>query len=340
MTTIDELCQSLKGQQHHWLVTGVAGFIGSNLLETLLKLDQRVRGFDNFATGHQKNLDEVRTRVSKDQWNNFDFREGDIRSREDCTNAVDSIEFVLHQAALGSVPRSIEDPITTNDVNIGGFVNMLDASRRAEVKSFVYAASSSTYGDHPGLPKVEDQIGNPLSPYALTKYVNELYCDIYARTYDMGCVGLRYLNVFGHRQDPLGPYAAVIPLWTKSLIRNEPVFVNGDGSTTRDFCYIKNVVQANLLATFAEKQNQPHVFNVAFGEQNTLLRLHELLHQSLAELGINSTSSLEHRDFRAGDVRHSLADISKAKSVFGYEPQHNLEAGIRETMPWYVSQFS
>ncbi|MEM7316803.1 MAG: NAD-dependent epimerase/dehydratase family protein, partial [Planctomycetota bacterium] len=306
----------------------------------LLTLNQSVRGFDNFATGHQSNLDEVKSKVTDAQWKNFEFYEGDIRNRDECAAAADSVDFVLHQAALGSVPRSIEDPVTTNDVNIGGFVNMLDASRRAGVKSFVYAASSSTYGDHPGLPKVEDQIGNPLSPYALTKYVNEMYCDIYARTYQMGCIGLRYFNVFGHRQDPLGPYAAVIPLWTKSLINGDTVFVNGDGSTTRDFCYVKNVVQANILATFCDKHGQPHVFNVAYGERNTLLKLHELLKESLAEQGIESQSQLEHRDFRAGDIRHSLADISKARNVLGYEPQYNLEAGIRETMPWYVSQFA
>jgi UDP-N-acetylglucosamine 4-epimerase len=234
----------------------------------------------------------------------------------------------------------MEDPVTSNDVNITGFVNMLDASRRAKVKSFVYAASSSTYGDHPGLPKVEDQIGRPLSPYALTKYVNEMYADIYARCYGMGSIGLRYFNVFGRRQDPLGAYAAVIPLWTKSLLKNETVFINGDGSTTRDFCYVQNVVQANLLATFAEKQEEHSVFNIAYGERNSLIKLHENLVTTLAGLGVTTTSALEHREFRAGDVLHSLADISKASKILGYEPQYNLAAGITETMPWYVQQFS
>ncbi len=340
MTKYQALTERLTTQPHQWLVTGAAGFIGSNLVESLLNLNQKVRGLDNFATGKQANLDEVKTRVNADHWANFEFQEGDIRNSANCVAAVENVDFVLHQAALGSVPRSMEDPVTSNDVNITGFVNMLDASRRAKVKSFVYAASSSTYGDHPGLPKVEDQIGRPLSPYALTKYVNEMYADIYARCYGMGSIGLRYFNVFGRRQDPLGAYAAVIPLWTKSLLKNETVFINGDGSTTRDFCYVQNVVQANLLATFAEKQEEHSVFNIAYGERNSLIKLHENLVTTLAGLGVTTTSALEHREFRAGDVLHSLADISKASKILGYEPQYNLAAGITETMPWYVQQFS
>ncbi|WP_372741554.1 NAD-dependent epimerase/dehydratase family protein, partial [Neptunomonas sp.] len=248
MTRYEQIKAELLASPKTWLVTGVAGFIGSNLLETLLGLNQRVVGLDNFATGFQHNLDEVQSQVTAGQWAEFRFIQGDIRQLQDCHNACTGVDYVLHQAALGSVPRSINDPIATNETNISGFLNMLVAARDAEVTSFTYAASSSTYGDHPALPKVEENIGNPLSPYAVTKYVNELYADVFARTYGFNTIGLRYFNVFGKRQDPDGAYAAVIPKWTAAMIKNEEVFINGDGETSRDFCFIENAVQANLLA--------------------------------------------------------------------------------------------
>ncbi|ELV8751167.1 NAD-dependent epimerase/dehydratase family protein, partial [Vibrio vulnificus] len=251
MTKYEKIQQELVESPKTWLVTGVAGFIGSNLLEKLLKLDQTVVGLDNFATGHQHNLDEVQSLVTAEQWGRFRFIEGDIRDYASCEQAVIGVDYVLHQAALGSVPRSIADPLTTNAANITGFLNMLQAAKEAQVKSFTYAASSSTYGDHPALPKVEENIGNPLSPYAVTKYVNELYAGVYARTYGFKTVGLRYFNVFGRRQDPNGAYAAVIPKWFAAMINGEDVFINGDGETSRDFCYIDNVVQMNLLAATA-----------------------------------------------------------------------------------------
>jgi len=338
MTAYQKLQQQLQQSPKTWLITGVAGFIGSNLLETLLKLNQKVTGLDNFATGHQYNLDEVQGLVSTDQWNNFTFIEGDIRQLEDCQRACEGVDYVLHQAALGSVPRSIADPITTNSANIDGFLNMLVAARDTKVQSFTYAASSSTYGDHPALPKVEDNIGKPLSPYAVTKYVNELYADVFAKTYGFNCVGLRYFNVFGKRQDPNGAYAAVIPKWTAAMIKNEPVFINGDGETSRDFCYIENTVQANLLAattTNPDAKNQ--VYNVAVGDRTTLNQLFEAIQSALKDNGINYTQAPTYRDFREGDVRHSQADISKARDLLDYEPSHRINEGIAEAMPWYAS---
>lgn len=322
-----------------WLITGVAGFIGSNLLEALLKLNQRVVGLDNFATGHRHNLDEVRALVSPEQWGNFNFIEGDIRNLDDCKNACDGVEYVLHQAALGSVPRSVENPIATNETNISGFLNMLVAARDAKAKRFVYAASSSTYGDHPGLPKVEGKIGKPLSPYAVTKYVNELYADVFARTYGFNTIGLRYFNVFGPRQDPNGAYAAVIPKWIASMIKGEPVYINGDGETSRDFCFIENVLQINLLAATAENPEAINqVYNVAVGDRTTLNHLYEQLHLNLLPRyphlkGVQPV----YRDFRAGDVRHSLADISKAATLLGYQPTHHIGEGLKVAMDWYVS---
>lgn len=337
MTAYEELLRRLPKEPRTWLVTGVAGFIGSNLLETLLRLDQRVIGLDNFATGHQRNLDEVRTLVSPQQWARFSFHEGDIRKLEDCRLACEGVDHVLHQAALGSVPRSLADPLTTNSVNIDGFLNMLVAARDAKVGSFTYAASSSTYGDHPDLPKVEDRIGKPMSPYAVTKYVNELYADVFARSYGFASIGLRYFNVFGKRQDPEGAYAAVIPKWTAAMIRGEDVFINGDGETSRDFCYVDNAVQANLLAattTSPDAKNQ--VYNVAVGDRTTLNMLFSALRDSLRELGVKSTVEPRHRDFRAGDVRHSQADVRKAQQQLGYQPTHRLGQGIVAAMPWYV----
>jgi UDP-N-acetylglucosamine 4-epimerase len=314
----------------------VAGFIGSNLLEHLLKLNQRVVGLDNFATGHQHNLDEVQQLVSPEQWAGFTFIEGDIRNLDDCHKACTGVDYVLHQAALGSVPRSINDPITTNATNISGFLNMLVAARDAEVKSFTYAASSSTYGDHPALPKVEENIGKPLSPYAVTKYVNELYADVFAKTYGFNTIGLRYFNVFGKRQDPSGAYAAVIPKWAASMLLGEDVFINGDGETSRDFCFIENAVQANLLAATADDSAKNEVYNVAVGDRTTLNDLFAALKSALAENGVVYDKEPMYRDFRPGDVRHSQADIGKVASKLGYAPEYRIMDGIAKVMPWYI----
>lgn len=338
MTSYESLLQTLPADPKTWLITGVAGFIGSNLLETLLKLDQRVVGLDNFATGHQRNLDEVQGLVSLDQWARFNFIQGDIRNLDECHQACTGVDYVLHQAALGSVPRSINDPITTNNTNIGGFLNMLVSARDAKVKSFTYAASSSTYGDHPGLPKLEDVIGKPLSPYAVTKYVNELYADVFARCYGFKTVGLRYFNVFGARQDPDGAYAAVIPKWTAVMIRGDEVVINGDGTTSRDFCFIDNVVQANLLSATADEEAKNEVYNVALGDRTSLNQLFAQLRETLAENGVVYQRNACYRNFRAGDVLHSMADISKAKKYLGYEPLQRLQAGLQATMPWYILQ--
>jgi UDP-N-acetylglucosamine 4-epimerase len=334
----ESLQSRLKGERHTWLVTGVAGFIGSNLLETLLKLDQNVVGLDNFATGHRHNLEQIKAAVSQDQWARFRFIEGDIRKLDDCTAACDGVEYVLHQAALGSVPRSLEDPITTNSTNIDGFLNMLVTARDAKVGRFVYAASSSTYGDHPGLPKLEDHIGKPLSPYAVTKLVNELYADVFARSYGFKSIGLRYFNVFGPRQDPNGAYAAVIPKWASAMIRGETVWINGDGETSRDFCYIANAVQANLLAATAEHHDAANqVYNVAVGDRTTLNDLYEAIRSALQPRYHHLKDSKPgYRDFRAGDVRHSLADVGKARSLLGYEPTHRIKEGLVTAMDWYV----
>jgi UDP-N-acetylglucosamine 4-epimerase len=310
MTAYTQLQTRLQAEPHTWLITGVAGFIGSNLLETLLKLNQRVVGLDNFATGHQRNLDEVQTLVTSEQWANFNFINGDICNLADCQKAVTGVDYVLHQAALGSVPRSVADPITTNATNISGFLNMLVAARDAKIKRFVYAASSSTYGDHPALPKVEDTIGKPLSPYAVTKYVNELYADVFGKTYDLQSIGLRYFNVFGPRQDPNGAYAAVIPKWISSMIKSEPIYINGDGETSRDFCFVNNAVQANLLAaTVQTTEAVNQVYNVAVGDRTTLNELYNQIKVNLLPLyeHLHDAQPI-YRDFRAGDVRHSLAD--------------------------------
>lgn len=344
MTRYQNVKQQLISTPKTWLITGCAGFIGSNLLETLLLLNQKVIGLDNFSTGHQHNLDEVQTQVSVEQWQSFTFIEGDIRSIEDCNKAVgtvgNKVDYILHQAALGSVPRSIVDPILTNSANITGFLNMLVAAKEAKVTSFVYAASSSTYGDHPALPKIEEHIGKPLSPYAVTKYVNELYADVFNKTYGLNTTGLRYFNVFGKRQDPEGAYAAVIPKWTAAMIENQDVFVNGDGETSRDFCFIENAVQANILAATAPDNGKNQVYNVALGDRTTLNTLFTSLKIALKSNGINYIKSVEYRDFRAGDVRHSQADISKAKSMLGFEPEFKIQQGIDKAMPWYVEFLS
>lgn len=335
MTRYDEVKADLKANPKTWLITGVAGFIGSNLLETLLKLDQTVVGLDNFATGHQHNLDEVQTLVTEEQWARFRFIEGDIRNLDDCRQAVKGTDYVLHQAALGSVPRSIKDPIATNQANIDGFLNMLVAAKDEKVTSFTYAASSSTYGDHPDLPKVENKIGNPLSPYAVTKYVNELYADVFAKTYGFNCIGLRYFNVFGPRQDPNGAYAAVIPKWTAAMIQGNTVSINGDGETSRDFCFIDNAVQANLLAATTDDANKDQVYNVACNARTSLNRLFDLLRDELANLDVNYSKKPEYADFRPGDVRHSQAGIDKGTAKLGYAPGYSVGEGLAVAMPWY-----
>jgi UDP-N-acetylglucosamine 4-epimerase len=339
MTPYQQLVQTLPELPKTWLVTGVAGFIGSNLLEALLKLDQRVVGLDNFATGYQHNLDEVQSLVTPAQWANFQFIQGDIRNLVDCHRACSGVDYVLHQAALGSVPRSVADPITTNSANISGFLNMLVAARDAQVKSFTYAASSSTYGDHPALPKLENTIGNPLSPYAVTKYVNELYAEVFSRCYNFHTIGLRYFNVFGPRQNPNGAYAAVIPKWVSSLIKGETVFINGDGETSRDFTFIQNAIQANLLAATSSDEARNQIYNMAVGDRTTLKQLFALVRDNLVPFGVSACTEPEYRDFRAGDVRHSLADISKAQQFLGYQPVHKIADGIAQSMGWYQSHF-
>jgi UDP-N-acetylglucosamine 4-epimerase len=342
MTKYQDTQQHLRSHQHHWLITGVAGFIGSNLLEALLKLNQQVTGLDNFSTGYRHNLEQVKELVGPEAWRNFTFIEGDIRKLEDCTSACKGMDYVLHHAALGSVPRSIEDPILANENNISGFLNMLVASRDVAVKRFVYAASSSTYGDHPGLPKVESIIGKPLSPYAVTKYVNELYADVFARCYGTESIGLRYFNIFGPRQDPNGAYAAVIPQWIAALIKNQTLRINGDGETSRDFCFVDNVIQANLLSAMAQSAatiNQ--VYNVALNDCTTLNKLYEMMKSLLQE---RFPHVQHHRpqyvDFREGDVRHSQADISKAGKLLGYDPTHRIDAGLKQAMDWYVEHLA
>ena len=339
MSIFAERQEQLRQHPATWLVTGAAGFIGSNLVETLLRLGQRVVGLDSFATGHRHNLDEVQALVGDEAWRNWILLEGDIRDAATCRQACAGVDYVLHQAALGSVPRSIEDPLTTNEANITGFVNMLTAARDARVRRFVYAASSSTYGDHPDLPKIEERIGNPLSPYAVTKLVNELYAAVFARTYGFRSIGLRYFNIFGQRQDPDGAYAAVIPRWFAALLKGEPVSINGDGETSRDFCFIDNCVQANLLAATAPDEAADQVYNVAFGERTSLNELFALIRERVADR-VPAARDAEpvYRDFRAGDVRHSLADITKAGRLLGYQPEHSVRSGLDKAADWYVGR--
>jgi UDP-N-acetylglucosamine 4-epimerase len=332
----------IAATRRRWLVTGSAGFIGSHLVETLLGLGQEVVSLDNFATGFRTNLEEVRRAVGEDAWRRHRFLEGDIVDRATCREACRGVDIVLHQAALGSVPRSIDDPLATHAANATGFLNMLVAARDARVRRFVYAASSSTYGDEPTLPKVEDAIGRPLSPYAVTKYVNELYADVFASCYGVASIGLRYFNVFGARQDPEGAYAAVIPRWVRAMVRGERVAIYGDGETSRDFCHIANAVQANLRAAVATDPGALNqVYNVAVGDRTTLNGLHrvlvELLGERLPELRIPAPI---HEAFRPGDVRHSQADIGKARRLLGYVPTHDLRAGLREALPWYIGRFA
>lgn len=337
MTVFQQTTETLINQPKAWLVTGAAGFIGSNILEGLLRMGQKVRGLDNFATGFQRNLDQVQTRVTPAQWADFEFISGDIRDLETCRKACAGVDHVLHQAALGSVPRSIADPATSHAVNVTGFLNMVMAARDCKVRRFVYASSSSVYGDHPGLPKVEDQTGRMLSPYAVTKMTNELYAGVFGSCYGLETVGLRYFNVFGARQDPEGPYAAVIPKWVAALIKNKTIDINGDGETSRDFCYVANVVQANILAaTTTHPGALGQAFNVAVGDRTTLNTLFELLraglqphHPHLAEI------KPHYQDFRSGDVRHSLANITRARTLLGYSPTHSVRQGLEEALDWY-----
>jgi UDP-N-acetylglucosamine/UDP-N-acetylgalactosamine 4-epimerase len=334
----DHVLARLRLRRQHWLITGVAGFVGSNLLETLLRHGQQVTGLDNFMTGYRDNLDQVRALVPAPDWQRFRFIEGDIRCLASCQNACSGVDFVLHQAALGSVGRSIADPILTSDINMIGFLNVLVAARDAGVRRLVYAASSATYGDHPELPKVEERIGRPLSPYALTKHVNEVYADMFARCYQTEAIGLRYFNVFGPRQDPDGPYAAVIPQWFSAMINNTRLNINGDGKSSRDFCFVDNAVQANLLAALvSDPAAVNQVYNVAVNARTSLNELYALMRGMLDQRFPHLASHQPHYTaFRAGDVRHSQADISKAARLLGYQPSHRLEDGLRASLAWYV----
>jgi UDP-N-acetylglucosamine 4-epimerase len=342
MTEYPRLRTNLVQQPKRWLVTGVAGFIGSNLLETLLSLDQEVVGLDDFATGHQRNLDQVRSRVSLDQWGRFTMHCGSIQDMPLCRSVCRGADYVLHQAALGSVPLSIEDPIRANESNVNGFLNMLVAARDAQCRGFVYASSSAVYGDCTALPAVEHRIGKCLSPYGATKYIDEVYAGVFGVSYGFQGVGLRYFNVFGPRQDPHGPYAAVIPCWIAAMIRNQPIFINGDGETTRDFCYVDNVVQANLLAaTASTPEAKGQVYNIALNSRISLNQLFSLLRERLAPHYAHVASLKPvYREFRSGDVRHSEADISRARQLLGYEPSHVVAAGLDAALDWYRSNLA
>ena len=346
MIKYEELQKYLKDNQNTWLVTGAAGFIGSNLVEKLLSLNQKVVGLDTFDTGYQHNIDEAISDANQiageDLTDNFKFIHGDIRSLQDCQLACKNVDYVLHQAAIGSVPRSIEDPIYTNEANINGFLNMLVASRDAKVKRFVYAASSSSYGDSIDLPKLENMIGNPLSPYAVTKYVNELYANVFANNYEFKTIGLRYFNIFGKRQDPEGAYAAVIPKWISSILKNEDVYINGDGDTSRDFCYIDNAIQINILAAMSSNEESINqVYNVALNDRTSLNELYKMIQEKLMQRvqGLKSKQPI-YRDFRAGDVRHSQASIEKAKKLLSYKPKYKISDGLDEALSWYISSLS
>lgn len=330
----------LRAKPMRWLVTGSAGFIGSHLVEALLRLEQHVVSVDNFETGHRHNLEEVRAAVGEDRWRRHEFVEADIVDPDTCRRACQAVNIVLHQAALGSVPRSISDPLRAHASNATGFLNMLVAARDARVARFVYATSSSIYGDAPELPKVEDLIGRPLSPYALTKYVDELYAEVFGRCYGTASIGLRYFNVFGPRQDPEGAYAAVIPQWVEAMLHGRPIVIYGDGETTRDFCYIANVVQANLLAaTSGDPEVLGQVYNVAVGGRMSLNALFDSLRGLVLERHHDLTVPAPvYEGFRAGDIRHSQADISKGRRLLGYDPTYDVRAGLREALPWYEAR--
>lgn len=337
LNNFEQIMTLLRADPKRWLITGVAGFIGSNLLEFLLDNDQIVVGLDNFSTGYRDNLTEVKTKLGAKKWANFFFVEGDIQSMDSCQAVCTEVDYVLHQAALGSVPGSLQNPIATNKINIDGFLNMLVAARDAQVKKFVYASSSSIYGDDLTLPKVENKIGNPLSPYAITKYVNELYANLFFNAYDLKTIGLRYFNVFGQRQDPQGAYAAVIPKWITAMIQNEPIHMYGDGQTSRDFCFIENVIQANVLAAMASEQFG-EVYNIAVNDSSCLNTLFSCLKHALAEHGVYYTKEPTYLDFRKGDIKNSCADISKAKQELSYNPLYKVEPGIEKTILWYLEK--
>jgi UDP-N-acetylglucosamine 4-epimerase len=337
MSSYEQTKSILRSDPKTWAITGVAGFIGSHLLEELLNLNQRVIGLDNFQTGHEQNLNEVRALTGEARWANFRLIEGDIREPESCAWVCEGCDFVLHQAALGSVPRSMAEPSVTHEANVTGCLNMMIAARDADVKRFVFASSSAVYGDSPELPRVEDRLGRPLSPYAATKCMNEAYAELFSRVYGLPCIGLRYFNVFGPRQDPAGPYAAVIPKWTLALLRNEPVYINGDGETSRDFCFVKDAVQANLLAaTTPNLKAIDRCYNIAMSERVTLNELFEML-KSGAQKKSTALAGLQpiYQEFRDGDVRHSLADISNARQCLGFEPQYRLMEGLELALDWY-----
>lgn len=338
MDSYQKIQLELKKNPKKWVITGVAGFIGSNLLETLLDLDQSIVGMDNFSTGDKKNLDDVKKYVSKKQWSRFLFHEGDILDPKLCQEICQDADYVLHQAALGSVPRSIEDPYTSNNSNITGFLNMLVAAKESNITKFVYAASSSSYGDHPELPKVEGKIGNPLSPYAVTKLVNELYANVFKITYNFPSIGLRYFNIFGRRQSSDSAYAAVIPKWIGETLNNKAITINGDGKTSRDFTFIDNVIQANILsATSKNPKANGEVYNIAVGERTSLIEMYKFISKNIqSNLPSMKIEQPKFGNFRPGDVRHSLADITKAKNLLGYKPTHNVEQGIKETVSWYL----
>jgi UDP-N-acetylglucosamine 4-epimerase len=341
MPSFNLIKKNLQKNPKTWLITGVAGFIGSNLLETLLELNQNVIGVDNFSTGNKENLEEVQSIVSTKQWSKFIFLKGDIANLKLCELACKNVDYVLHQAAMGSVPRSIKDPIKTNKSNITGFLNILVAAKNAEVKSFVYAASSSTYGDHKKLPKREHIIGNPLSPYAVTKYVNELYASVFFTSYNFNSIGLRYFNVFGKRQTAKSTYAAVIPKWIDAIIQNNEIFINGDGKTSRDFCYIENAIQANILAATTRNQDSlNNIYNVAVGDRTSLNELYKILQESISKYKKTPHDKLKYRDFREGDVRHSQADITKARNLLGYNPVFKVRDGLAKTVGWHIEKNS
>ena len=337
MSSYQELTDSLREHPRTWLVTGCAGFIGSNIIESLLTMGQRVIGLDNFATGFRHNLQDVRKCVGEEPWSRFKFIEGDIRELATCQLACDGVEVVLHQAALGSVPRSIKDPISSHQTNVDGFLNMLVAAKDAGIQRFVFASSSSVYGDHPDLPKIEENIGRPLSPYALTKSINEQYAKVFAHTYGFHTIGLRYFNVFGRRQSPNGPYAAVIPKWIATLLNGESCQINGDGETSRDFCFVANAVQANILAGLGGEEALAQVFNISFGGRTTLSELYFMIRQRLIEWEPRVAGRAAiYSGFRAGDISHSNADISKARRLLGYRPTHSVAQGLDETTEWFV----
>ncbi len=340
MTQYEKCREQLQHAPRSWLVTGAAGFIGSNIVEELLRLGQRVVGLDDFSSGHQRNLDQVQAAVGVEAWSRFEMIRGDIRDADACARGCRGADHVLHHAAIGSVPASIDDPLKAHDVNVTGTLRLMLAAREAGVKRFVYASSSAVYGDDATLPKVESALGHCLSPYAVTKLADELYAQVVARCFGLEAIGLRYFNIFGARQDPNGAYAAVIPKWINSMIKGEPVYINGDGETSRDFCFIANTVQANLLAAATQNSEAINqVYNVAVGDRTTLNGLYAQLHKNLLRLyphlqDIQPVS----RAFRAGDVRHSLADISKAATLLGYAPKERIGQGLEKAMPWYIAQ--